>query len=52
LGKKRSLTKAKYEQILRELAKVPTMIEDLLADQTQIRELAQELKKYNNFFFL
>ncbi len=52
LGKKRSLPKSKYEQILRELAKVPTMIEDLLADQTQIRELAQELKKYNNFFFL
>ncbi|MDD3263194.1 MAG: glutamine--fructose-6-phosphate transaminase (isomerizing) [Candidatus Absconditabacteria bacterium] len=52
LGKKRALPKAKYEQILRELAKVPTMIEDLLADQTQIRELAQELKKYNNFFFL
>ena len=52
LGKKRALPKAKYEQILRELAKVPTMIEDLLADQTQLRELAQKLSTYNNFFFL
>ncbi len=52
LGKKRTLPKAKYEQVLRELAKVPTMIEDLLADQAQIREIAQELSKYNNFFFL
>lgn len=52
LGKKRNLPKAKYEQVLRELAKVPTMIEDLLADQTSIKKLAQEVSKYNNFFFL
>jgi glucosamine--fructose-6-phosphate aminotransferase (isomerizing) len=52
LGKKRNLSKAKYEQILRELAKVPTMIEDILADQTQIKEVAKEICKYNNFFFL
>lgn len=52
LGKKRALSKGKYEQILRELAKVPTMIEDILAEQKQIRELAQELKAYNSFFFL
>ena len=52
LGKKRNLPKAKYEQILRELAKVPIMIEDIIEDQIAIKEIAQEISKYQSFFFL
>ncbi len=35
-----------------ELSKVPTMIEDILADTAHIRSIAQEISRYTNFFFL
>jgi glucosamine--fructose-6-phosphate aminotransferase (isomerizing) len=35
-----------------ELSKVPTMIEDVLADTANIRNIAKEISEYKNFFFL
>ncbi len=52
LGQKRGLHKARYDKIMIELSKVPTMIEDILADTTNIRNIAKEISEYKNFFFL
>ncbi|MFA7717117.1 MAG: glutamine--fructose-6-phosphate transaminase (isomerizing) [Candidatus Absconditabacterales bacterium] len=52
LGQKRGLSKAKYDKVMRELSKVPVMIEDILADTANIRKIAQEITQYKNFFFL
>jgi glucosamine--fructose-6-phosphate aminotransferase (isomerizing) len=35
-----------------ELSKVPIMIEDILADTANIRNIAKEISEYKNFFFL
>jgi len=35
-----------------ELSKVPTMMDDILADTEHIRELAEKLSQYKNFFYL
>ena len=35
-----------------ELSKVPVMIEDILADSSIIRKVAQSISEYKNFFFL
>lgn len=35
-----------------ELSKVPTMIEDILADTANIRKIAENISEYSNFFFL
>lgn len=35
-----------------ELSKVPIMIEDILADTANIRNIAKEISEYSNFFFL
>lgn len=52
LGQKRWLSKAKYDKVMIELSKVPIMIEDILADTANIRNIAKEISEYNNFFFL
>ncbi|MFZ2151245.1 MAG: glutamine--fructose-6-phosphate transaminase (isomerizing) [Candidatus Absconditicoccaceae bacterium] len=52
LGKKRGLIKSKYDKIMTELSKVPTMIEDVLEQSSNIRGIAQKFAKYRNFFFL
>jgi len=52
LGQKRWLSKAHYDKVIIELSKVPIMIEDILADSDNIRELAQEIAEYKNFFYL
>jgi glucosamine--fructose-6-phosphate aminotransferase (isomerizing) len=52
LGQKRGLNKAKYDKIMIELSKVPIMIEDILADTANIRNIAKEISEYKNFFFL
>lgn len=52
LWKKRWLNKAKYDKVMIELSKVPIMIEDILADTANIRNIAKEISKYSNFFFL
>lgn len=52
LGQKRGLNKAKYDKVMVELSKVPVMIEDILADTVSIRNIAENIKTYKNFFFL
>jgi glucosamine--fructose-6-phosphate aminotransferase (isomerizing) len=52
LGQKRGLSKAHYDKIMIELSKVPIMIEDILADTENIRNLAKDLSVYKNFFYL
>lgn len=52
LGQKRWLSKAKYDKVMRELSKVPVMIEDILADTANIRKIAENISEYKNFFFL
>lgn len=52
LGQKRGLGKAKYDKVMRELSKVPVMIEDILADTVNIRKIAENISEYKNFFFL
>lgn len=52
LGQKRGLGKAKYDKVMRELSKVPVMIEDTLADTANIRKIAEYISEYKNFFFL
>ena len=37
---------------MRELSKVPVMLEDILADTTNIRTIAEKVAQYKNFFFL
>ncbi len=52
LGQKRGLSKAKYDKVMIELSKVPVMIEDILADTSNIRKIAEAISAYKNFFFL
>lgn len=51
LWKKRNLTQAKYEKILNELEQLPVLIENILSNQN-IDDIAKELARYKNFFFL
>lgn len=52
LGQKRWLSKAKYDKVMIELSKVPVMIEDILADTSNIRKIAEHVSEYSNFFYL
>ena len=52
LGRMRGLTKAQGQEILREIHKLPELVEKVLANAKNISKLAKKYKKYNNFFFL
>jgi glucosamine--fructose-6-phosphate aminotransferase (isomerizing) len=52
LGKKRWFSKAKYDNILNELQKIPAKIENLLSNVSEIKDIAESLSQYNDFFFL
>lgn len=52
LWKKRWLSKAKYDKIMTELSKVPIMIEDILEQSSNIRQIAEIFSKHKDFFFL
>ncbi len=52
LGRMRSLTKSKGQEIIKEIQKLPELVEQILKNANLIRKLAQKYKKYNNFFFL
>lgn len=51
-GEKRGLSRQKYRQIIEEFAKIPEKIEELLAHTSEIQEVAREISKYQQFFFL
>jgi glucosamine--fructose-6-phosphate aminotransferase (isomerizing) len=52
LGKKRGLTRAKYERLLSELQRIPDVLEEILASSGDIQQLAEKLTQYTDFFFL
>lgn len=52
LGKKRWLSKAKYDKIMNELQKIPNKIENVLSNSDKTKGIAEIISKYNDFFFL
>lgn len=52
LWKKRNLNKSKYDKLMIELSKVPTMIEDIIEQNNLIKEVAANLVDFKDFFFL
>ncbi len=52
LGRKRSLDNQQYEQILTELEKIPSLIEQILDQTDAIKSIAEELSAYKDYFFL
>ena len=48
----RGLSKSKGQEILKEMQKLPKLIEKILKNANLIKKLAKKYKKYNNFFFL
>lgn len=52
LGRMRGLAKSKAQEILKEIQKLPKLVEQILKNANLIKKLAIKYKKYNNFFFL
>lgn len=52
LWKKRNLNKSKYDKIMIEFSKVPVMIEEVLSDAWNIRQIAEKIAWYKNLFYL
>ncbi len=52
LGKKRGLTRARYECLLSELYCIPGLINQLLDTHEDIQQLARKLAQCSDFFFL
>lgn len=52
LGRMRDLAKNKAKEILREIQKLPELVEQILKKTNSIKKLAQKYKKYDDFFFL
>lgn len=52
LWQKRWLIKSKYDKIMQELSKLPKMIENILTQDDEIKNIATEISKYKDFFFL
>ena len=52
LGRTRGLSKNKAQVILKEMQKLPNLVEKILKDSAKIKKLATKYKNYNNFFFL
>ena len=51
-GRMRNLSKNNGQEILKEIEKLPSLVEIILKDAKQIKELAKKYKKSSNFFFL
>lgn len=52
LGRMRNLSKEKSRDILKEIQKLPDLVETILKKADEIKKLAKKYKNYNNFFFL
>lgn len=52
LGRMRGLAKSEAQEILKEIQKLPELVEQVLKNTNLIKKLAQKYKKYDNFFFL
>ncbi len=51
-GRMRGLSKIKGQEILKEIEKLPVLVEKILKNAKLIEKLAKKYKKYNNFFIL
>ncbi|MCX6752163.1 MAG: glutamine--fructose-6-phosphate transaminase (isomerizing) [Candidatus Nomurabacteria bacterium] len=52
LGRMRGLSKAKGQEILKEIEKLPALVEIILKNAKQIEKIAKKYKNSDNFFFL
>ncbi|KKR74887.1 MAG: Isomerizing Glutamine-fructose-6-phosphate aminotransferase [Candidatus Nomurabacteria bacterium GW2011_GWA1_40_8] len=52
LGRMRDLSKAKAQEILKEMQRLPNLAEKILKNANEIKKLAKKYSKNNNFFFL
>ncbi len=52
LGRMRSLSKIKAQEILKEIEKLPALVEIILKNAKAVERLAKKYKKYDSFFFL
>jgi len=52
LGRMRGLLKKNGQEILKEMQKLPSLVQIILKKSKVIEKLAKKYKKYNNFFFL
>jgi glucosamine--fructose-6-phosphate aminotransferase (isomerizing) len=52
LGRQRHLDKDEGQKFLTHLRELPTIVEEVLALEPQIKALAEKYAKYSNFFFL
>lgn len=52
LWQKRWLSKSKYDKVLSELERVPELIDEVLDMWESIKQIANDLTKHKNFFFL
>ncbi len=52
LWQKRWLSKAKYDQVMVALNKVPNIIDQVLKSHLDIKKVSEKLAKYKDFFFL
>jgi len=51
-GRMRTLSKNKSQEILKEMEKLPSLVEKILKNAKFIKKLAKKYKKSDNFFFL
>jgi len=51
-GRMRGFSKSKGQEILKEIEKLPVLVEKILKNANIIKKLAKKYKKYNNFFIL
>jgi glucosamine--fructose-6-phosphate aminotransferase (isomerizing) len=52
LGRMRGLPKSKGQVIIKEIQKLPTLVEKILKNVNDIKKLAKKYKNSNNFFYL
>jgi glucosamine--fructose-6-phosphate aminotransferase (isomerizing) len=52
LGRMRGLSKPKALEVLKEMHRLPELVEKILKNSNEIKKLAHKYKKYKNFFFL
>ena len=52
LGRMCGLSKKDSQEILKEMIKLPELVEKILKNENSIKALAKKYKKYDNFFFL
>ncbi|MFA5932266.1 MAG: glutamine--fructose-6-phosphate transaminase (isomerizing) [Candidatus Paceibacterota bacterium] len=52
LGRMRDLSKSKGQVIIKEIQKLPTLVEKILKNESDIKKLAKKYKNSKNFFYL